>query len=189
MTARLRSPGSLAAFVALAFAATAPSGARAQPRLDVAVKATFLYKLAPFVDGPPDPAGSSDGGFDICVVGDDPFGPTLDRAVAGQQIGGQAIKVRRLAVAARDAGCKIMFLGGSRGQSVHDALKAMRGAPVLTVTDEQANGGVIDFVVEQGRVHFRIDDQAAADDGLVISSKLLSLAVAVNPRRGSGARR
>jgi hypothetical protein len=35
----------------------------------------------------------------------------------------------------------------------------------------------------QGRVRFRIDDQTAADDGLSISSKLLSLAVSVRLRK------
>jgi len=186
-----RSPtlGALAAFVALSAVFGPADGASAQPRLDQAVKATYLYKLAPFVDWPQAPVGPADTGFNICVVGDDPFGSTLDRAVAGQQIGGQPIMVRRLPVAAHDAPCRIMFIAGSRGQSVREALRIMRGAPVLTVTDDQSGGGVIDFIIEQGRVHFRIDDQAAADNGLSISSKLLSLAVSVNPRRGSAGRR
>ena len=189
MASRPITPSSLSAVFALLAAITAAGGASAQPRLDLAVKATFLYKLAPFVDWPAAAAGSYEASFDICVVGDDPFGQTLDHAVTGQQIGGRQIMVRRMAVATRDAPCKIMFIGGSRAQSVREALKTMRGAPVLTVTDDQASGGVIDFVIDQGRVHFRIDDQAAADDGLTVSSKLLSLAVSVNPRRGSGGRR
>ena len=77
----------------------------------------------------------------------------------GETIGGRPIMVRRLPIAARDADCKIMFIAGSHAQSVHDALKTVRGAPILTVTDEQANGGVVDFIIDQGRVHFRIDDQ------------------------------
>lgn len=189
MASRPITPSSLSAVFALLAAITAAGGASAQPRLDLAVKATFLYKLAPFVDWPPDVAPSSDNSFAICIVGDDPFGPTLDRAVAGQQIGGRPITVRRLAVATRNSGCRIAFIAGSRTQSVRDALKILRGSPVLTVTDETPNGGVIDFVIDQGRVHFRIDDEAAADGGLAISSKLLSLAVAVNPRSGSGQRR
>ena len=188
MASRSLPSGLPVVLLALLTGALSVGGATAQPRLDLAVKATFLYKLAPFVDWPPDSAGGAGGTFDICVVGDDPFGPTLDHAVTGQQVAGRPIMVRRLPLAARDAACKIMFIAGSHSQSVHDALKIMRGAPVLTVTDDQS-GGVIDFVIDQGRVHFRIDDQAAADDGLVISSKLLSLAVGVNPRRGAGPRR
>ena len=189
VTSRTPTSGALAAVVALLTVCGPTDDASAQPRLDLAVKATFLYKLAPCVDWPPTASGLNDSGFDICVVGDDPFGQTLDRAVAGQQIGGRPITLRRIPVATHDTACKIMFIAGSRAQSVRDALKIMRGLPVLTVTYEQPGGGVVDFVIDQGRVHFRIDDQAASDDGLIISSKLLSLAVSVNPRRGSGSRR
>jgi hypothetical protein len=189
MPARAPIPRLLAASIALLAGFAAAGGASAPERLDLAVKATYLYKLAPFVDWPPGVSPGADGAFDICVVGDDPFGPVLDRAVAGQQVGGHPIVLRRLPAAARDSGCEIMFIAGSRGQSVKDALRLMHGAPVLTVTDDQSSRGVVDFVIDQGRVHFRIDDDAAADDGLTISSKLLSLAVAVNPRRGGGSRR
>ena len=64
-----------------------------------------------------------------------------------------------------------------------EALQAVAGAPVLTVTDGPEAPGVVDFVMDQGRVRFRLNDQTAADNGLTISSKLLSLAVSVTPRR------
>ena len=50
----------------------------------------------------------------------------------------------------------------------------------LTVTDGATTPGMVDFVPSGGRVRFQVDDQAAADSGLRISSKLLSLATAVN---------
>lgn len=65
------------------------------------------------------------------------------------------------------------------------ALAAMKGAPVLTVTDEAthpADRGIISFVIADNHVRFDIDDAAAAQSGLVISSKLLSLAHAVKSR-------
>jgi hypothetical protein len=48
-----------------------------------------------------------------------------------------------------------------------------------------ANGGargIIEFVIENNRVRFNIDDQAAAANGLVISSQLLNLARNVRVR-------
>jgi len=59
------------AFV-IAVLATATS-ARAEEALDAAVKATYLYKLAPFVDWPPASFPAPDSPFDLCIVGDDPF--------------------------------------------------------------------------------------------------------------------
>src|SRR3546814_17794068 len=61
-------------------------------------------------------------------------------------------------------------------------LKAAR--PILTVTDRSKGvaGGMIEFVMQGGRVRFQIDERAARASGLRISSKLLGLAIAVEDR-------
>ncbi len=120
------------------------------------------------------------------MAGADPFGPLLDQIVGGQRVGARIITVHRLTKVEAGASCQILYVGGGKGQSTTEALAAVRGAPVLTVTDASLRGngakGVIDFVIKDNRVRFEIDDQAAARNGLNISSKLLSLAVAVKPR-------
>jgi hypothetical protein len=180
---------SLARVLSLAVAALVFSGladaAQAQESLETAVKAAYLYKFAPFVEWP-GAASRAGQPFTVCVVGADPFGSVLDRAVAGQKVGDRPIAVRRLAAAAHDAPCEIAFLGGSRGQSVKDELAVLHGAPVLTVTDGSPAPGIVDFALTQGRVRFRVDDQTAAEAGLTISSKLLGLAVSVRSRKTSG---
>ncbi len=152
--------------------------------LEYPVKATYLYKFAPFVTWPDSAFSAPNSPFVICVLGEDPFGPVLDQAVSTQRIGARALVIRRLERVDRGSGCQILYLGASRGQSEADALAAVRGAPVLTVTDAARSEpqGVIHFVVQDNRVRFQIDDQAAAQNGLMISSKLLSLAVSVRPR-------
>lgn len=160
--------------------------ARAQPgSLELAVKATYLAKFAPFIEWPKAAFASPESAFVLCVAGDDPFGRLLDEAVAGAHIYGRPVSVRRLSAVARNSGCEILYAGGSPAQSVAAALAAVRGTPVLTVTDRERNGGakgIINFVIEDNHVRFEIDDAAAAEDGLVISSKLLSLAANVTPR-------
>ena len=172
--------------IAVGLALACPAVAQAQESLEVAVKAAYLYKFAPFVEWPAAAAHPAGAPFTVCVVGADPFGPVLDRAVAGQKVGDRPIAVRRLATAAHDSPCDIAFLGGSRAQSVKDELVVLHGAPVLTVTDGGTATGVVDFALTEGRVRFRVDDQTAAEDGLTVSSKLLSLAVSVRPRKTSG---
>ena len=160
--------------------AAAPPPAVAQTSLEIAVKATDLYKFAAFVDWPPSAfAGPTDPAV-LCVAGDDPFGQVLDQAVRGQKIGGRPIVVMRLDHLERGAPCHILFAASSRRQSSAEALDRVRGQPVLTVTDEAgdpAARGMIDFVLKEGHVRFRIDPRAAERNGLTISSKLLSLAV------------
>ena len=157
-------------------AAAQPPG---QTALEVAVKATDLYKFAAFVDWPPGAfAGPAEPAV-LCVAGDDPFGPLLDQAVRGQKIGGRAITVMRLDRVERGAACHILFVAPSRRQAIADALDKVRGQPVLTVTDTAADAarGMIDFVLKDNRVRFRIDLRAAERSGVAISSKLLDLAV------------
>lgn len=148
---------------------------------EAAVKAAYLYKFAPFVTWPNSDAS---GPFNLCVVGDDPFGPLLDRAVAGQTLGTRPIQVLHIDTIGPQSNCDIAYLGGSRGESVAEALRAVRGTPTLTVTDEDAPPGIIAFAVADGHLRFRVDQVQAQENGLVISSKLLSLALAVRAAPG-----
>ena len=167
-----------AVFWLLPFALLAPAMARAQPS-DAVVKAAFLVKFGAYVSWP----GAS-GPITVCAVGRDVFGGALAQAAQGQQIDGRAVTVRKLDSIDARSGCDIAYLAGSPQQSVAAALAALRSAPVLTVTDSQWSNvrGMIHFQIVQKRVRFHIDDRAAAQSGLAISSKLLALALTVNER-------
>jgi hypothetical protein len=150
--------------------------------LALAVKATFLYKFEPFITWPPQAFSSPGSPFNLCVVGDDPFGPMLDRAISGQQTAGHAIAVLRLKTVSPDAHCQLLYVATADAVSAREAETAVAGMAVLTVTDSMEDGsakGMINFVVADNRVRFQIDDAAATQSGLTISSKLLSLAVSV----------
>jgi hypothetical protein len=168
------------ALLTLLVQATLLGPAAAQTPLEIAVKATDLYKFAAFVDWPPSAFSDPTAPAMLCVEGEDPFGPVLDQAVRDQRIGGRPIMVVRLDHVDRGSPCNILFAGPSRRQPPAEALREVRGQPVLTITDEAGDPnarGMIDFVLREGRVRFRIDPRMAERSGLLISSKLLSLAV------------
>lgn len=176
-----------AAGVAAANAVQLPRQASPAPpaiSLEYAVKATYLYKLAPFVNWPPEEFASPDVPFRICVVGDDPFRGFLADAVVGRRFGTHAFEVLRLDALTADAGCQIAFIGQLPVQTMRQALAAVDGKPVLTVVDSATpdEQGIVQFVIRQGRVGFEINIAAAARNHLTISSKLLSLALKVNSR-------
>ena len=176
--------GFLAGLLLAALALPGAALGQGASELEYAVKATYLYKFAPFVHWP-ESSQAAGAGFEICIVGRDPFGALLDDAVRGEQVRGQPIAVRRLPEIARASGCGIVFAGGSSAQSVREILDAVAGEPVLTVTDvalSRTAKGIVHFVILDDRVRFEIDDQAAAENGLMISSKVLSLALSVRPR-------
>lgn len=161
------------------------SGLQAAPpsnSLEAAVKASYLTKFGPFIDWP-DGALPPGAPARICVVGDDPFGKTIDEAARGQQMDGHLLVVARMSTidASAAVSCQIMFVGKPTTQATAATLHAARGLPVLTVTDRSrgVRGGIIEFVVENGRVRFDIDQGAAQACGLQISAKLLALAVEV----------
>lgn len=159
------------------------TAAAADNSIEFEIKATYLYKFAPFIEWPQPTAAAP--AFNLCVVGDDPVAAAIDPAARGQSIAGRPLVVKHLPVAAPDAGCQVMYIAGSDAQSVTQALVVMKGAPVLTVTDEATHPndrGIISFVIDANHVRFDIDDAAAAQSGLVISSKLLGLAHTVKPR-------
>ncbi|MFI4966574.1 MAG: YfiR family protein [Caulobacterales bacterium] len=161
--------------------AASPSAASEGSGLELAVKATYLYKLAPFVNWPPGAYAAPNAPLVICVQGSDPFGPMLDRATAGQAVGSHPVVVRRVARLEPDSGCHIAYLAGGPAQSPAEALGAVTQAPVLTVTDEARGGprGIVHLVLDGGKVRFSIDATRAQQAGVAISSKLLALAVTV----------
>lgn len=167
--------------VAASVAAT-PAGAAAAS-LESAVKASYLYKFAPFIDWPSGTLPTRDP-FVICVIGSDDFGQVVEDAVRGQQIHGAAVATRRAASYMPDMTCHMLFAGGP-SKVAAPALQGVARQPVLTVADDGpgTEGAMIRFVRQGGKVRFEINAAVAAASGFVISSKLLSLAVTVRQAR------
>ncbi|KEQ53866.1 YfiR family protein [Sphingobium chlorophenolicum] len=157
------------------------ASATAPATLERAVQANFLFKFAPFVEWPPEAFATSERAFVICVVGDDPFGALLNDVVRGQKMANRPVVVRRAVGDPAPPGCHILFAGPS-ADAGYAPFTAAEGKPVLTVADKGAGpaGAMIEFVRQNGRVRFQIDDGAARAHGLRISSKLLGLAIAVD---------
>lgn len=165
---------------ALVFLASLGGGTHAADLpLEYAVKASYLYKFAPFVQWPSTAFDTPTAPLSICIAGSDPFGPALSEAVRGQRVNGHPIVVRRVEAVRPGLTCQILYVGG---EDTSAALQAVAHEPILTVTDHNRSGagGMIQFVMMAGRVRFSIDQAAAQGNGIAISSKLLGLAVSVN---------
>lgn len=170
----------LAGLAALAVAGSATAAWGGEPQ-EYPVKAAFLYRFASFVEWPASAFASREAPLVLCVVGHDPFGPVIDRAVRGQTVDSRPVVIHRMTVIAPESGCHVAYLGGSEEQSAPDAAAALAAAPVLTVTDGATpeDRGAVNFINQDGRVRFQIDQRQAVHRGLTISSRLLNLAVEV----------
>lgn len=174
---RLRRP------VLALLALTMTTQAQAEVSLEYAVKAAYIPKFIPFITWPDATFAAPDAPVTICVLGTDPFGGKLEQAAGELKSGDRAITVRYLPASDAAASCQVIFLGKADEPTAEETLEAAKGKPVVTVTNSGLKAhGVISFVIEANHVRFDIDQAAAAQGGVTISSKLLSLARAVKPR-------
>jgi hypothetical protein len=159
-------------------AALPPRGASPVPT-EYEVKAAFLYNFARFVEWPAEARGAADQPFVVGILGDDPFGATLDRTLLGKTLEGRPIVVRRMASLEQESHVNILFVGGSDKAELARVVRALSGTPVLTVGEMAGfaeHGGMIGFRTESQRVRFDINAEQASRAGLKISSQLLKLA-------------
>jgi len=143
------------------------------------VKAAFLYSFARFVEWPADHPFATTDEIRIGIVGRDPFGDALDRTLQGKTILGRKPEIRRYETPEQIEACHVLFIGNDQVAAMPQILERLDGAPVLTVGEWDGfveDGGIIGFVVEQNRVRFEIDPEAAKRSGLKLSSKLLGVA-------------
>lgn len=174
----------VASFLAAAMTVAAQS-ARAP---EYQVKAAFLYNFAKFVEWPAQAFPGSFVPFRICVLGRDPFGDTLTNVVQGKSISGHAILSLQVQSPAEARSCHVLFLSQSDPETLKQGLDRLRGLPILTVgesADFLALGGMINFVLEEDRVRFEINLEAAERHHLKLSSKLLAVARLVNVGGGA----
>jgi hypothetical protein len=76
-------------------------------------------------------------------------------------------------------GCQILFVDDSEASRMVDILEKAAALPILTVGEDEQfaqNGGIINFVLKNGKVRLEIDLAAAKKVGLTVSSKLLAVA-------------
>jgi hypothetical protein len=144
------------------------------------VKAAFLFNFAKFVDWPSRKFTEADSPLIIGIVGSDPFGGLLEEQVQDQHINDRTVIVRHIASMEELRKCHIVFICRSELERLGPILSEVRGDNVLTVGETDkfiSRGGMINFVMVGGSVHFQINDSAARHAGLKISSKLASLAL------------
>jgi hypothetical protein len=123
--------------------------------------------------------------FTICVLGEDPFGATLDKTIAGESINGKKVAIKRIAKPQDALGCRILFISSREESRLKGILATLAKTSVLTVSDIPQftrRGGMIQFVVEANKVRFEVNLATAEKASLALSSQLLK--VALNVRRG-----
>jgi len=153
------------------------------------VKAAYLLNFGKFMRVSPGPqAGPGD--FNICIVGEDPFGRALDDITSGEKIDGRQVRVVHLEKPAFEKpashGCAIAYLGVSEEKRLDQDIAGFHDSDTLTVSDAPdflKHGGMIQFLLVSDHVRFSVNLDPVKRTHLVLSSDLLRVAASVSGNR------
>jgi hypothetical protein len=168
--------------VVLALLLAAPA-LTAQTASAPALKAAFVYNFAKFAEWPADAPKA--GPLTICVLGDLLIASELDSTIKGRTIDGREVVILRVQPDALRA-CHVLYLSGFEAKRWQQIIDDLKGAPVLTVSDADhfaEAGGIAGLFIDDGKVRFAVNIEAAKRARLQISSRLLSLAKLVKDER------
>jgi hypothetical protein len=143
------------------------------------LKAVFLYNFTRFVTWPEQAFSSPSAPLQICVLGKDPFGRTLDEVIKNETVDQHPLAVNRIQAIGESVNCHILYMEGDDPGLVARALEQLSGKPVLTVSSEPGflqKGGMIEFHLVNGHLQIKVNLDAAQASQLSISSKLLRVA-------------
>lgn len=143
------------------------------------VQAAFLFNFAQFTKWPARAFPQPSSPLTIGVLGANPFGGALESTVGGETVDGHRMAVKYSRRADDLKSCQIVFISQSEAAQLDATLAAFQGTSVLTVSDVPRfcqRGGMINFIIDGGKVRFEINSSAARSAGLQISSKLLKIA-------------
>ena len=145
--------------------------------LEYTVKGAYLYKFGAFIDWPQSAFPTPDSPFIIGILGNDPFGPSLDEVVQNQTVNGRPIVISRYKRVEQARAAHVLYISPTETENLAQILASLRDTNVLTVSDQSKDAkGIINFILQENKIRFAIDPEAANRAGLKVSSKLLSVA-------------
>lgn len=146
---------------------------------EYSLKLAFLYNFTKFVEWPTDAFPNASAPFEVCMVGRDPFGDHLEQSLRDRTVDNRPMAFRRSTSGDNLKGCQIVFVTAEAKGQAPSIVSRLKSSSVLTVGETKgfaANGGIVNFIVEENRLRFEVNLDAARQTRLSISSKLLALA-------------
>ncbi len=156
----------------------APTVASTQTASASALRAAFVFNFAKFTEWPAD-ALPADAPAVFCIIDDPEMADTLERLMKGHTVGGHRTVVRRAASNQDLTSCHVLYIADLDAKRATALLNVVQHAPVLTVADFEnfaELGGVANLFIEDGKMRFAINVDAASKSRLHVSSRLLTLA-------------
>ncbi len=162
-------------------AAVADNQSETEATPEYKLKAALLFKLTRFVSWPE--MDSDESQFNICVLGDNVFGNTLE-PLRDRQANQKAINIEYFDQSADiDTFCDLLFIEESKEPFLSSILDRFRTRGVLTISDISGfaeMGGIVEFTLVNNKVGFKVNRSSAKAAELSLAAPLLQLATIVD---------
>lgn len=152
-----------------------------EPQSEYKVKSAYLYNFSKFTQLPETHFTESHG-YDLCVVGNNPFGNYLD-TLSGREVDGHVLTLHYLDNRQPVNKCEILFITRSETRQLDQLIRQAAENKILTISDIDgfaSHGGMIGLLVKDNRIRFQINPAVARSCGISISAKLLELGEVVS---------
>ena len=162
--------------------ATAETSATREYELKVA----FLYNFTKFVEWPVNSSDKTAEPIVFGIAGKGPHAAELEEVVRNRTVNGRKLVVKTVETPEAAKGVHVLFVAAGEDARLAEWLGAVRGTSTLTVGESAAfaqAGGMINFVLEGDNVRFEVNEDAAEQAGLKVSSQLLKLAKTVRKQK------
>jgi hypothetical protein len=163
--------------------------ARADAAKEYQIKAACLLNFAQFIEWPATVFAENGTPITIGILGDDPFGQTLEQTFQDETVQGRKLVIKRSRQIDDLKTCHLVFIGKSEKDHLADTLATLNDAHIVTVSEMYgfaSRGGIVNFYIENNKIRFEINPDAAQRSGLKISSQLLKRAKIVSSDSAKG---
>ncbi len=142
-------------------------------------KSLFIYNFTKHIGWP---ANDKSGDFVIGVVADNQIYNTLQEITQGKMAGSQKIVVKYFKEPEEINSCHILFVAArvSGENKFNEILSRTQGTSTLIVTERSGlaeKGSTINFVIQEGKMKFELNNSKASESNLVVSNYLKSVAI------------
>ena len=150
----------------------------AQALLEYQVKAVCVLNAVRFVSWPVSAFPSADTPLVIGILGENPFGSTLQDVVKGETFQERRIVVRRVRLEEATT-VHVLFISHSERDHLQGILAALGNSSVLTISENDRftqSGGMLGLRLSGGKIRFEANANSAGRAQLKINSQFLLLA-------------
>jgi hypothetical protein len=141
------------------------------------MEAMFVYNFLRHVNWPAAQIGDE---FVIGVYGNAQIFDQLVKYTENRKVGTKAIQIRKISSESDAKSCQVVFVPASASSKIMSLRAAIGNRPTLVVGEKEGSnqsGSTIEFLIQDNKLKFRINEDRAKEQNLIFSRALMDMAV------------